>query len=316
MRTLIFASCLVSLLAGCKDDPMPPAKPAPKQAAPEPKTQVQAEPLPTGVRIEIGNASTRYCQRTLCVGGPGELDSEANRDLGELCARAPGVVQRCEGERCESVWAVDGWEAGLEGLIASLDLEGDGKLDADEPTCPLNLAGWSTGAVVVSQALPAALAADPRVDPVHAKVQHLVAIAPYSLGSEQLAIAPNIGKAFIYRNTKTPEDDCSTAFENGPWRSPTPVCGEQTTCFDYDYSRDLDLAYVGRRGARSGAEIGHCNVVAIVAKNGLDNLVLGQESFKELIPPYSDGTHGGREYVPGPAKPDPIVVLPNEIEPD
>jgi hypothetical protein len=200
-------------------------------------------------------------------------------------------------------------------MITSLDANADGKVDSADPSCPINLAGWSTGAVVVSQALPHALDADPRVDQAHASVQHLVAIAPYSVGSTQLEIADNVGKAFVYRHTKSPETDCSAAFEGGPWLSPAPVCGEQTRCFDYDYSRDPELAYVGRRGARSGPEVGHCNIVSLIATIGLDNLARGQESFKELIPPYSDGTQGGREH-DGPARPDPIVVLPNENEPD
>lgn len=315
VRTLIFASCLVTLLAGCKEGPKPPVKASPQQLAAPTKQKVQAEPLPTGVRVEIGNTKGRSCQRTLCVGGPGDLYNEPNRDLGELCARAPGVVKRCEGERCDNVWAIDGWEAGLEATITSLDLNADGKLDADDPSCPLNLAGWSSGAVVVSQALPAALAADPRVDAKHAKIQNLVAITPYS-PSKSLEIADSVGKAFIYRHTKSPAGDCSAAFEGGPWLSPAPACGEHTRCFDYDYSFEPELAYTGRRGARSGPEIGHCNIVALIAKIGLDNLARGQESFKQLVPPYSDGTHGGRELAPGPAKPDPIMLLPNENEPD
>jgi hypothetical protein len=35
----------------------------------------------------------------------------------------------------------------------------------------------------------------------------------------------------------------------------------------------------------------------VVAKIGLDNLARGQESYKELVPPYADGTHGGRTHV-------------------
>ncbi|PRQ06321.1 hypothetical protein [Enhygromyxa salina] len=323
MRTLIIASCLVPLLAGCKDAPKPPSKVVAQDPAPTPKQRAKAKkPAPSGVHVRIRRPDKESCQRTLCVAGPGEIYSDSNRDLGELCARGHGVVQRCEGDRCDNVWAVENWRAGLDGMIASLDANGDGKLDAGDPGCAINLAGWSTGGVVVSQDIPSALIEDPNVDAAHAQIQHLIAITPYAskfgpgAEVETLVIPDSVSKAFIYRHTASPPDDCSASFEGGPWRSPAPVCGEQTTCYDYDYSQNPELAYLGRRGARSGAMIGHCNVVALVAKVGLDNLVRGEEGYQQWVPPYSDGTHGGREYVAGPDKPDPIVVLPNEVEPD
>ncbi|PRP92622.1 hypothetical protein ENSA5_48030 [Enhygromyxa salina] len=319
MRELIVASCLVSLVAGCKQTPEPPKKsPA---AEPATKEAPSAEPLPAGVRVELANTEGRSCRRTLCVAGPGELDSVANRDLAELCRRSPGIVQRCEGERCATVWTSEQWQTGLDGMIGTLDQNEDGKVDEKDPSCSVGLAGWSTGAVIVSDALPRALAGDARVNADRAEVDRLLAIAPYFAepgpDRAQLQIADNVRKAFIYRQTKSPAGDCSAAFEGGPWLSPAPVCGENTTCYDYDYSQKSDnLAYIGRRGSRSGNEVGHCNIVSLVAKIGLDNLARGQESYTQLVPPYSDGTHGGRELPHGPAKPDPVVVLPNEPEPD
>jgi hypothetical protein len=313
------AACVVASV-GCKSPPEPPKKRQHESEPAERPPEAKAKAPPEGVRVEIGNDSPSTCRRTLCIGGPGELDSVPHRDLGELCRRAPGVVQRCEGERCANVWAFDDWQTGLDGLITSLDQNGDGKVDPSDRACPISLAGWSTGATVVARELPKALAADPRIDPGHAKVDNLVAIAPQAPGApdpEQLDIADTVAKAFVYRYSKSPDSDCSREFEGGPWLSPKPVCAEGTRCFDYDYSKDPgDLAYISRRGARSGAEVGHCVIVSLVAKIGLDNLARGQESYSQLIPPYSDGSHGGREYVPGPAKPDPIRVLPNPVQPD
>lgn len=285
-------------VVACKEAPAPPKKVEKSEARPKPAPKPVAGPrvIPG---VEIGNLSARACRRTLCIAGPGELDSEPNRDLAELCRRAPGVVRDCHGERCESVWAVVRWQEALDALVNTLDLDGDGKVDKRDAVCPVSLAGWSTGAAVVADALPKALAE--RVDAKHARIQNLVAIAPYSVGvdTQQLEIASTVDKAFIYRNTQTPKSDCSLTFEGGPWRSAAPVCSDKTTCYDYDYSMDPgDLAYLSRRGARSGAEIGHCNIASTVARIGLDNLARGQEAYKELIPPYSDGTHGGREHVP------------------
>jgi hypothetical protein len=290
---------LPGLLAmGCTDTPTPPKKVDKTKARPAPKPKPVAKPR-SAAGIEVGNVARDKCRRTLCIAGPGELDSEPNRDLAELCRRAPGVVMHCKAERCESVWAVDRWQDALDALVGTLDLNADGKVDNKDGACPVSLAGWSTGAAVAARALPNALAE--RVGTKHARVHNLLAIAPFEAGRDpqQLEIATTVDKAFIYRHSETPDDDCSHAFEGGPWRSGAPVCGESTTCYDYDYSKDVgDLAYLSRRGARSGAEVGHCNIASVVSKVGLDNLSRGQEAYKELIPPYSDGTHGGRSRVP------------------
>jgi hypothetical protein len=282
----------------CKEPAAPPKKVEKTEARPAPKPKPVAAPKVAGV--ELGNLSRSKCRRTLCIAGPGELDSEPNLDLAELCRRAPGIVMRCEkAGACTSVWAVDRWQEALDALVGTLDLDADGKVDNEDAACPVSLAGWSTGAAVVADALPEALAE--RVGTKHARIHNLIAIAPFQAGRDvqQLEIASNVDKAFIYRHSQTPASDCSHGFEGGPWRSATPVCGEGTTCFDYDYSKDVgDLAYLSRRGSRSGSEIGHCNIVSVVAKIGLDNLARGEEAYKELIPPYFDGTHGGREHVP------------------
>jgi hypothetical protein len=291
------------LAMGCKEPPEPPKKveksptPAPKRKR-EPKAKPIAKP-PDGVRVELGNAGRGKCRRTLCISGPGELDSEPNGDLAELCRRAPGIVMRCDGERCASVWAVDDWEQGLDALIGTLDRNADGKVNRKDPACAVSLAGWSTGAAVIADALPKALAE--RVDANHAKVHNLLAIAPFAAGGQpqRLEIAATVGKAFIYRYTVAPDNDCSRAFEGGPWLSAAPICAAGTTCYDYDYTQDEGhLAYLSRRGSRSAREIHHCNIVSVVAKVGLDNLARGLEAYSELIPPYADGTHGGRKHVP------------------
>jgi hypothetical protein len=291
---------LALLATGCKQTPEPPKrvdKPV-AETVPVPKPKPNTKPR-QGVYVEIGNVTHNKCRRTLCIAGPGELDSESNGDLAELCRRAPGIVLRCEGVHCARVWAVDHWKEGLDALVDSLDRNGDGKVDGKDPACPISLAGWSTGAAIVADALPKALAE--RVDAKHAKVHNLLAITPYATGvqPQRLDIAATVDKAFIYRHSVAPQSDCSRAFEGGPWLSAAPTCAEGTTCYDYDYSKDEgDLAYLSRRGSRSGAEIHHCNIVSVVAKIGLDNLARGQEAYKELIPPYADGTHGGRTRVP------------------
>jgi hypothetical protein len=278
---LIATALLV--LAACADTPEP---------SPNPRTQARdREPVPTVARYELGNERADSCVRTLCVGGPGALEDPANRDLGELCRRAPGVVRRCDGDPCASVWAVDSWREGLDALVASLELDAN-----PERRCLINLAGWSTGATIVSEDLPRALAADPRVPEGRARVDHLVAIAPWAAGRESLKVDPSVAKAWIYRHSQTPTGDCSKAYPDGPWLSPPPACGPQTQCWDYDYSLELQLAYLGRRGARAGGEVGHCDIVALVSKIGLDNLARGIEAYAELLPHYSDGSHGGRQH--------------------
>jgi hypothetical protein len=301
----IIASALLLLgtTAGCADKPEPPKKIA-KRVEQPPRTPVaKAHPLPNGVRVEIGNDAANRCARTLCIAGPGKADDEPNIDLGDLCRRAPGVLRRCEGESCRSVWLPDEWQQGLDALIDSLDRDGNGQVDKADGNCRINLAGWSRGAVIAAEQLPQALLADSRVGEGQAVVDHLLAIAPWAPERTQIDVGANVRKAWIYRHSKTPEDDCSKQYEGGPWLSPAPVCGPNTRCWDYDYSYEPKLAYLGRRGARGGEEIGHCNIVSMVAKIGHDNLARGVEGAHELVPPYSDGTHGGRVHS-GPPKPD------------
>jgi hypothetical protein len=315
--TIIAALSLTVTLSGCADKPKPPKKTkidlrdsddAPDAAA------IEAVPLAAGVRVEIANQGGS-CARTLCIAGPGALTDAANRDLGELCRRAPGVLKRCEGDRCASVWTLEQWSQGLEGLITTLDQDGDGKVDASDPSCTINVAAWSRGAVIAAEELPASLLADPRVAKQRAVIDRLVAIVPWAPDREQITVAANVRKAWIYRHSQTPKDDCSRDFEGGPWLSPAPVCGADTQCWDYDYSLEPALAFVGRRGARSGQEIGHCDIVALIAKIGLDNLGRGIEARSELVPRLSNGQPGGR-VVTGPEKPDPIELLANPPAPD
>lgn len=317
MRATIIASTLLlgSTLA-CADKPKPPKKTTRTTSTVDDaaKKVVKAVPLGPGVRVEIGN-DAGACARTLCIAGPGSLTDDPNRDLGELCRRAPGIVRRCENDGCASVWTLEQWQQGLDGLITTLDQNGDGKVGGDDPRCQINVAGWSRGAAIAAEELPASLRGDPRMSEDRALVDHLVAIVPWAPDHERIELAANVRKAWIYRHTQTPDDDCSKTFEGGPWLSPPPACGPDTQCWDYDYSLEPLLAFVGRRGARSGKEVGHCDIVALVAKIGLDNLKRGVEARAELVPRLSDGKPGGR-VVKGPPKPPPIELLDNPPEPD
>ncbi|NVB40053.1 hypothetical protein G6O69_19565 [Pseudenhygromyxa sp. WMMC2535] len=267
------------------------------QVQPEPKPAPAAE-APAGPRVEIGNRG-EPCQRTLCIAGPGPLDQGANRDLRELCHQSPGVVRRCEGQGdeqvCFSLWSGQDWREGMDGLITSMDQDGDGKVGEGDPACSIYAVGWSTGATLAGDALPKALADDPRVGEGRGEIERMVLIAPYAPGQDTLEIPGSVRNAWIYRNTKSPEGDCSRAFEGGPWFSPKPVCGEGTQCWDYDYSYEPQLAFLSRQGARSGAVIGHCNMASVVAKIGLFNLIGGQEAWADQTPRFSDGTPSGAE---------------------
>ncbi len=313
MRAKILVACALLLSAACKDARKPPKKIVEAEARPIELGPSTAVPLGPGLRVEIGD-SKGACARTLCILGPGERVDPPNRDLAELCRRAPGVVRRCEGDRCASAWALDEWQQGLDGLITSLDGNADGKLDERDPSCRIHAAGWSRGATIAATELPAALRSDPRVGSSRAVIEHLVAIAPFVPGQPELRVADEVRKAWIYRHTQTPADDCSKSFEGGPWLSPTPVCGAGTRCWDYDYSLEPELAFIGRQGARSGLEIGHCEIASVVAKIGLDNLARGLEARAELVPRLSNGEPGGR--VEGAAKRAPIELLDNPPAPD
>ena len=273
-------------------------------------------PVERGIHAQIGRMQPGSCELTICFAGPGPLDSPANVDLSELCRPAPGVIRRCEDGRCRSLWPGQRWRVGLDALISALDQNGDGRVDDKDRACTISAAGWSTGADQAARELPGALLADGRVANDRVVVDRLVAVAPRVAEGGALEVAKNVRTAFVYRHTKAPEEDCSRQFEGGPWLSPPPVCAEGTTCYDYDYSLEPQLAFKTRRGARSGSEIGHCNMMAAVAKVGRVNLVAGLEIYDELAPRHADGTPGGRKRPEGPLHPDPPELPDRPPEPD
>ncbi len=278
-----------ALALAAEADRAPPAEPEPAEAIAGPHTEIGSD---RGV-----------CRRTLCFAGEGALDQSPNRDLGEMCRRAAGTVRDCDGERCSSVWPSERWREGFGALIESMDKNGDGKVDEQDPPCLITAAGWSGGAVIASQTFPELLTRDARVSAARAVIERLVLIAPYAPGYDQLTIPDSVANAWIYRHSKNPEGDCSRAYEEGPWLSPAPVCGEHTQCWDYDYSLEPALAYRGRHGARAGPEVGHCSVVPIVARVGVVNLNKGLEAFSEMLPRLSNGETAGRAHPEPPADP-------------
>jgi len=303
VRAPILASTLLLMAApGCTDKPTPPQKLATRGV-----DQPTADPRPPAPPVEIANHKpvNGRCARTLCVAGPGALTDDANRDLGEMCRRSRGVVRHCEDQPCHSVWSLESWEQGLDALIDSLDHNRDGKVDALDEACQISVAGWSRGGMIAAEALPKALREDPRVSEDRAIIDHLVAIVPWAPEREHVEVGDNVRKAWIYRHTLAPAGDCSRAFAGGPWLSPAPICGPETTCWDYDFSLEPELAFLSRRGARSGAEIGHCIITALFDIIGLDNMIHGQEALAEQLPHYSNGEHGGRVHEPPPAPDEP-----------
>lgn len=311
MRRVALLSLALPLVLACK-----PAEPQPREADPAAAEATKTEPEPTkpaskparakpatpplGPNVQIANLD-ETCARTLCIAGPGEPTTEPNLDLGELCRQASGVLRTCEGEACKSAWPLANWRAGLDALIGSLDLDANGTIDEREGACSLRIAAYSTGAAIATTELVPALLGDPRMAAAKPTIERLVLVAPYfttPAPAPALTIPAEVRTAFVYRHTKSPADDCSTTWEAGPWRSPAPKCSESTTCFDYDYSYEPGLAFVTRRGARSGAAIDHCNIMAAVAKIGLDNLERGIEAEAEHVPRFSDGRPAGRPHDP------------------
>lgn len=282
--------------------------------------EAKPPPAPEGVHAKIGREQGG-CARTLCFAGRGEPGQPPNRHLSESCRRMSGVVKRCEGERCQSLWPVADWSVAFDAVIASLDKDGDGRYGDEDPACELNVVGWSEGGRFAALDVPRALREDGRVSDARARVQNMVLIAPLGSrdegeGSEdaepQLRIPDNVAKAWIYRHTKTPPQDCSLSWEpeGEALLSPAPVCAEGTQCWDYDYSFDPSLAFKSSTGARAGSVIGHCNIVAVAAKVAPTNVNVGEESFKPYLPRLSDGREAGRPIPEGPEPP-----APGEVEP-
>lgn len=279
------------------------AQPEAKSEQPgEAKADKPAKPVPKGVYTEIGK-TRGGCQRSLCIGGPAELWAHPHFDLNEVCRRTRGSVQRCEQGLCTSVWPEQEWRDGLDALVASLDTDGDGKLNKAEADCQVSFGGWSFGASIAAGELAAAyLERAPE-----GGLDNLLLVAPeLHEAAPKLTIDPHFARAFTYRSTRASKGECVDA-EGKARKSPAPSCSAETTCLDYDYAALGEvLAYIGRRGNRVGNEIDPCNMPSFLTKAGRSNLDRGLEGYTNAIPPYAGGTvRGGRDPHARPEDPPP-----------
>jgi pimeloyl-ACP methyl ester carboxylesterase len=189
--------------------------------------------------------------------------SGSNEGFQEICdtpaLAALGIVKDCVGGTCYTAFNsfLKSDSDPLDPLIRALDSNADGKVNAADRTCDVNLIGFSWGGIGVAK-LARIFLDDSRVDPSRKSIAKLIAMDPYRPAAS-LDIPKEVKQAWVFRRSVVPNSDCSKTV--GPYVGKKPTCEAPAQCIDMDYS----LAPTGvftflSGGSIRGADVGHCTV--------------------------------------------------------
>lgn len=202
------------------------------------------------------------CRITVCLAGAMTREDGANPLFGELCRTLPGVLEDCAAGQepgsgaCYPMFDILGVDAALTALVAALDEDHDGDVDAADRACDVAIVGYSWGGVN-SARLAAALLHDPRVAAARRTIKTVVAIDPFA-PVRALDVPAGVERFFNYRHSSSPPNDCSRSVFLGPFCGFAPRCHASVSCADHDYSL---AAADARFNGLAGAEVGHCTIV-------------------------------------------------------
>jgi pimeloyl-ACP methyl ester carboxylesterase len=229
---------------------------------------------------ELPRARVRApCRRTVCLTGAG-----GHRGFESFCESelVVGRIDDCRTAPCQPTFATfplmtaqPVWDA----VFPVLDSNADGKLDASDELCQLDVLGYSWGAVNAVD-LARRMHADARVEPPWG-ITRLVLLDAFQPGAK-LTIPANVERVVSFRHSVAPPNDCSLDAPFGPYLGLAPRCppaasGARPICEDFDFSLS-----VGRFGGRPGTKVGHCDVPH-AAKAGIAQ-VLRDEELTEVPP--------------------------------
>lgn len=218
-------------------------------------------------RAKVLNATHEQCQVSLCLTGAVSQRSESNEFFHNICEyeELPGLLQDCERGGCYNTFDsfTDSTSRTIYPvLFDALDTNGDERVDDADDSCQINLIGFSWGGITATD-LATRLAEDERVSPSHNHISRMLLLDPYRPW-KTLDIPQNVDKARVWRQSASPEYDCSSRAPGGPYTGLAPVCPEGSDCQDVDISSlaTFPLGYDPLLDL-TPQQVGHCDVPAV-----------------------------------------------------
>jgi len=225
------------------------------------------------------------CQVTLCLTGAINQKSGSNAAFHSICEyeELPGLVEDCEVEGCYTSFDsfLDRPQRTIyPEIFAALDTNGDEAVNDQDELCELNLITFSWGGPNAIR-LAEMLAEDERISPTRRRVARLLMIEPYRPDTT-LSLPENVDKARVWRQSASPDDDCSRYAPGGPYIGLPLVCPPDTDCEDIDlamsaYSLQTTLDPVS---FIEPPELGHCEV-PLVARDQVMEALYDLENLNE-----------------------------------
>ena len=225
-----------------------------------------------------GVAERAACTITLCLTGALNQDTPSNQHFKNLCgdSRLKGVVNDCGPFGCNN--SFDSFFqfpllTVYPALVDALDRNQDGRVDEDDPSCEVNLLGFSWGGV---NALSVAkhLANDDQIAETRKRITRVVLLDAFQpLSQGRMDVPQNVAQVRSFRHSIAPEDDCSHGVIWGPYRGFGPLCESDQDCVDFDYSEFPDSIFIAQSGPPFyGNEVGHCDVPNVAHEAAIEFL--------------------------------------------
>jgi pimeloyl-ACP methyl ester carboxylesterase len=208
------------------------------------------------------------CDVSLCLTGASTRSDGSNSAFNVICdgPEVPSVVKSCDSGGCYNTFNsfLVAVSAIYPSLFAALDTTKDGKVDAADAACRVNILGFSWGGVA-AVSLAQTFLADANVDASRRQVARLVVMDPYQ-PSATITVPAGVVSFWELRHSIASSSDCSKSAPLGPYLGVRPHCAAGQDCRDYDYSLAPTAAFpTDSGGTMLGGAVGHCDVPFLAA---------------------------------------------------
>ena len=251
VRSIVLALLLAPGCASHEAAPKP-APPEPPAQAQRPAAQPEPEPKP----------EPAPCVVSVCLSGAGSRTTGGNPAFARVCEPLQGLVRRCDPDgTCYPTFQITQKRAAFSALFDALDHDANGRIDANDAACDVNVVGYSWGGINGAE-LVQDFVTDARIDPSRRTVGHFIAVDAYR-PMAKLDVPEGVGVFTSIRHSASPPGDCSERSPLGPYHGIEPRC-RAGQCTDIDVSAKPDASFESlHRGRLRGHEIGHCSIVGV-----------------------------------------------------